>query len=133
MVPLLLLCGFLSGCMLGWRSGVNVLRLEPLGRGEVIAVVSRLNGVSVDSLPPKGLPQGGNWRRINVRRGNVVALVSFPTPEARKYFYDISIDTSSRSAEGKTFVKDLADALQKKFGDPSVVPQVERIVNDGGP
>ena len=45
----------------------------------------------------------------------------------------MDIGTDSRSAEGKAFVKDLADALQKKFGDPSVVPQVKPIVNDGGP
>jgi hypothetical protein len=119
--------------MTGWRSNVDVIRLQPLRRGEVVAVVSGLKGVSVDGLPPSDLPKGGNWERITVRRKDLAAVVWFPTPAGRKYFYAINIDTFSRSAEARFFVKDLADSLQRKFGDPSVVPQVERTVNDGGP
>lgn len=110
-----------------------MLRLRPVLPGEIVAAVSGINGLSVVSAPPKHLSEGAVSERIDVRRGKIVAYVLFPTPLGRKGSYTINIGTFSRSAEGKTFVKDLADALQEKFGPPSFVPQIEPIINDGGP
>jgi len=76
---------------------------------------------------------------FEVKRGNVVAAVVFPTftvvksHSSFKSVATITILTNSRSAAGEAFVKDLADAPQRKFGDWSVSPRVERLINDSGP
>jgi hypothetical protein len=70
---------------------------------------------------------------VTVRRGNVVAFVRFPNRIRRRDSDAINIDTASRSATGKAFVKDLADALQIRFGLSGVRPLVEPDISDGGP
>ena len=76
-LPLLLLCGFLSGCMLGWKSSVDVLRLQPVRSVEIVVVVNGIEGVSIVSLPPSHFPEGGIVERINVKRRNVIAFYQF--------------------------------------------------------
>jgi hypothetical protein len=128
-----LLCPLLSGCALGWVGTVDVVSLEPLQTGEIVAAISGMNGVSISGLPLRHVPEGWLYESIGVTRGNVVAFIRFPTPLGRKSSDAISIDTSLRSADGKAFVRDLADALQKRFGNSAVRPRVEPLVNDGGP
>ena len=57
----------------------------------------------------------------------------FPTPAGLKSrLSSIIVGTQTQSVDGKTFVKELADKLQKKFGEPSKPPQVVRSVKDSG-
>jgi hypothetical protein len=62
-----------------------------------------------------------------------VAVVMFPTRAGLKdRLSSIVIGTQTQSADGKTFVNELAHNLQKKFGDPSRKPQTVRSVKDNG-
>jgi hypothetical protein len=57
----------------------------------------------------------------------------FPTRAGLKSrLSSIVVGTETQSAEGKIFVKDLADSLQKKFGESSKSPQVVRSVKEAG-
>jgi hypothetical protein len=138
-ITLLLLCGLQGGCMIGWQSNVYIRPVRSVTPEDIAAVASGMKAVSVITTPPKNLSVTSADISFEVKRGNVVAVVTFPTFTVVKYdsayksVATINISTYSRSAASKAFVKDLADALQHKFGDPSFVPPVERLVNDGGP
>jgi hypothetical protein len=54
-------------------------------------------------------------------------LLCFPSAAGLEHqVSSIIIGTQSRSVDGKAFVKDLADTLQKKYGDSSTAPQAVR-------
>ena len=92
-----------------------------------------MKDVSVVSPPPKNLPADSVLNSMQVKRGDVIAIVMFPTRAGLKSrLSSIVIGTQAQSVDGKTFVKDLADKLQKKFGDPSKSPQVVRSVKEAG-
>ena len=92
-----------------------------------------MKNVAVVSPPPKNLPADSVLNSMQVKRGEVIAVVMFPTRAGLKSrLSSIVIGTQSQSADGRTLVKDLADKLQKKFGDPSKSPQVVRSVKEAG-
>ena len=122
-----LMCLLLSGCATGWVSAVEVDSRQPLRPGEIVAVIRGMNGVSIVGLPRRHLPEGYKYDTITVRRGNVVAVISFRTLLGRKTSDNIGIDASS--PDGRALVRDLADALQRKFGKSAVRPHVEAEVN----
>jgi hypothetical protein len=133
LIPLFILCGFLSGCGVGWESHVYLRHNQNVPSSSLVAVVGKMKGVSVVSLPPKNLPADTVLNSMQVKRGDVIAVVMFPTRAGLKSrLSSIVIGTQSQSPDGRTFVKDLADKLQKKFGDPSKSPQVVRSVNESG-
>jgi hypothetical protein len=69
-----------------------------------------------------------------VKRNDVVAIVMFPTAAGLKQqVTSIIIGTQSKSVDGKDFVKDLTDTLQKKYGDSSTPPQAVRSMNQPQP
>lgn len=101
--------------------------------GEVVAVVTKMKGVSVVSPPPKQPPQDSALEGIQVKRGDVVAIVMFPTPIGLKQkVFSIIVGTQSQSADGKAFVQDLANTLQKKYGDSAHPPGSVKAVRRGG-
>ena len=134
LIPLFILSGFLSSCGgVGWESHVYLRHKENVPSGAVVAVVGKIKGVSVVSPPAKNLPPDTILNNVQVKRGDVIAVVMFPTRAGLKNrLSSIVIGTQTQSAEGKTFVKDLADSLQKKFGEPSKSPQVVRSVKEAG-
>ena len=92
-----------------------------------------MKGVSVVSSPPKNLPADTVLNSMQVKRGDVIAVLMFPTRAGLKsHLSSIVIGTQSQSPDGRTFVKDVADKLQKKFGDPSKSPQVVRSIKEAG-
>ena len=96
-----------------------------------MAVVGKMKGVSIVSPPSKSLPPDTVLNGVQVKRGGVVAVVMFPTRTGLKNrLSSIVIGTQTESADGKTFVSELANNLQKKFGDPSRKPQTVRSVKD---
>jgi len=99
----------------------------------VVAVVGKIKGVSVVSPPQKNLPPDTVLNSVQVKRGDVVAVVMFPTHAGLKSrLSSIVIGTQTQSANGKEFVDELADNLQKKFGDPSRKPKTVRSVDYAG-
>ena len=133
LIPLFILCGFLSGCGVGWESHVYLRHDQNVASNSLVAVVGKMKNVAVVSPPPKNLPADSVLNSMQVKRGEVIAVVMFPTRAGLKSrLSSIVIGTQSQSADGRTFVKDLADKLQKKFGDPSKSPQVVRSVKEAG-
>jgi hypothetical protein len=134
LIPLFILSGFLSSCGgVGWESHVYIRHKENVPAGAVVAVVGKMKGVSVVSPPAINLPPDTVLNNVQVKRGDVIAVVMFPTRAGLKSrLSSIVVGTQTQSAEGKTFVKDLADSLQKKFGEPSKSPQVVRSVKEAG-
>ena len=133
LIPLFILCGFLSGCGVGWESHVYLRHNQNVPSNSVVAVVGKMKDVSVVSPPPKNLPADSVLNSMQVKRGEVIAVVMFPTRAGLKSrLSSIVIGTQSQSVDGKTFVKDLADKIQRKFGDPSKSPQVIRSVKEAG-
>ena len=133
MIPLFILCGFLSGCGVGWESHVYLRHNQHVASNSLVAVVGKMKNVAVVSPAPKNLPADSVLNSMQVKRGEVIAVVMFPTRAGLKSrFSSIVIGTQTQSADGKVFVKDLADNLQKKFGDPSKSPQVVRSVKEAG-
>lgn len=134
LIPLFILSGFLSSCGgVGWESHVYLRHKQNVPSGAVVAVVGKMKGVSVVSPPSKNLPPDTVLNNVQVKRGDVIAVVMFPTPAGLKSrLSSIVVGTQTQSAEGKTFVKDLADNLQRKFGEPSKSPQVVRSVKEAG-
>jgi hypothetical protein len=128
LIPLLIVSGFLSSCGgVGWESHVYLRYKQNVPSSAVVAVVGKMKGVSVVSPPAKNLPPDTVLNNVQVKRGDVIAVVMFPTRAGLKSrLSSIVVGTQTQSAEGKTFVKDLADGLQKKFGEPSKSPQVVR-------
>ena len=85
------------------------------------------------SPPARNLPPDTVLNNVQVKRGDVIAVVMFPTRAGLKSrLSSIVVGTQTQSVEGKTFVKDLADGLQKKFDEPSKSPQVVRSVKEAG-
>jgi hypothetical protein len=126
--------GFLSGCGgAGWESHVYLRRNQGVPSNSVVSVVGKMKGVSVVSPPSKGLPPDSVLNNLQVKRGDVIAVVMFPTRAGLKsQLSSIVVGTASQSADGRTFIKDLAGKLQRKFGDPSKSPQVVRSVKAAG-
>ena len=135
LIPLLLLSGVLSSCgTIGWETKVSLRQTNHLPAGGVVAVVKRIKGVTVVSPPPKQPPQDNDFEGLQVKRGDVVAIVMFPTPVGLKQkASSIIVATQSQSAGGKAFVKDLADALHKKYGDTARPRADVKAVRGGGP
>jgi hypothetical protein len=99
----------------------------------VVAVVGKMKGVSVVSPPQKNLSPDTVLNSVQVKRGNVVAVVMFPTRAGLKSrLSSIVIGTQTQSADGKDFINDLVDNLQKKFGDPARQPKIVRSVENAG-
>jgi hypothetical protein len=134
LIPLVILSGFLSSCGgVGWESHVYLRHKENVPSGALVAVVGKMKGVSVVSPPAKNSPPDTVLNNVEVKRGDVIAVVMFPTRAGLKNrLSSIVVGTQTQSAEGKTFVEDLADNLQKKFGEPSKSPQVIRSVKESG-
>jgi len=134
LIPLCILSGFLSSCGgVGWESHVYLRHNQNVPSGAVVAVVGKMKGVSVVSPPAKNLSADTVLNNVQVKRGDVIAVVMFPTRAGLKSrLSSIVVGTQAQSAEGKTFVKDLADKLQNKFGEPSKSPQVVRSVKEAG-
>jgi len=134
LIPLLILSGFLSSCGgVGWESHVYLRHNQDVPSGTVVSVVGKMKGVSVVSPPARNLPPDSVLNNIQVKRGDVIAVVMFPTRAGLKNrLSSIVVGTQSQSADGKIFVKELANKLQKKFGDPSKSPQVVRSVKESG-
>jgi|GEM_PF-3241410 hypothetical protein len=133
LIPLLILSGFLSSCGVGWESYVYLHQTQSVPPNAVVAVVGKIKGVSVVSPPQKNLPPDTVLNSVQVKRGDVVAVVMFPTHAGLKSrLSSIVIGTQTQSANGKEFVDELADNLQKKFGDPSRKPKTVRSVDYAG-
>jgi len=134
LIPLFILSGFLSGCGgVGWESHVYLRHNQNVPPNSVVAAVGKMNGVSVVSPPAKNLPPDTVLNNVQVKRGDVIAVVMFPTRAGLKSrLSSIVVGTQTQSVEGKAFVKELADKLQKKFGEPSKSPQVVRSVKESG-
>jgi hypothetical protein len=133
LIPFLILSGLLSGCGVGWESYVYLRHTRSVPPNAVVAVVGKMNGVSIVSPPTKNLPPDTVLNSVQVKRGEVVAVVMFPTRAGLKNrLSSIVIGTQTQSTEGKTFVSDLATKLQEKFGDPSRKPQIARSIKDHG-
>ena len=134
LIPLFILSGFLSGCGgVGWESHVYLRHNQNVPPNAVVAVVGKMKGVAVVSPPAKNLPADTVLNNVQVKRGDIIAVVMFPTQAGLKSrLSSIVVGTQTQSAEGKTFVKELADKLQKKFGEPSKSPQVIRSVKESG-
>jgi hypothetical protein len=134
LIPLFILSGFLSSCGgVGWESHVYLRHNQNVPSSAVVAVVGKMKGVSVVSPPDKNLPLDTVLNNVQVKRGDVIAVVMFPTRAGlESRLSSIVVGTQTQSAEGKTFVKDLADKLQNKFGEPSKSPQVVRSVREAG-
>jgi hypothetical protein len=133
LIPLLILSGLLSSCGVGWESYVYLRHTRSVPPNAVVAVVGKMNGVAIVSPPTKNLPPDTVLNSVQVKRGDVVAVVMFPTRAGLKNrLSSIVIGTQTQSAEGKTFVSDLAAKLQDKFGDPSRKPQIARSIKDHG-
>ena len=99
----------------------------------VLAVVGKIKGVSIVSPPAKKLPPDTVLNSVQVKRGEIVAVVMFPTRAGLKNrLSSIVIGTQTQSADGKTFVSDLAAKLQARFGNPSRKPEIARSVKDHG-
>jgi hypothetical protein len=127
LIPLLLVCGFLSGCTVGWESTVHLRPNKNILPTGVVAVVSKMKNVAVVSPAAKNLPADSVLQSIQVKRQDVVAIVMFPTAAGLKdQVTSIIIGTQSKSLDGKAFVKDLSDTLQKKYGDSSTPPRAVR-------
>jgi hypothetical protein len=117
----------------GWESYVYLRHTRSVPPNAVVAVVGKMNGVAIVSPPTKNLPPDTVLNSVQVKRGDVVAVVMFPTRAGLKNrLSSIVIGTQTQSAEGKTFVSDLAAKLQDKFGDPSRKPQIARSIKDHG-
>ena len=131
-ISLVAACGFLSGCGgVGWESHIYLRHNQDVPPNSVVSVVGKMKGVSVVSPPAKDLPPDSVLNNLQVKRGDVIAVVMFPTRAGLKSrLSSIVVGTPSQSADGRTFIKDLADKLQKKFGDPSKLPQVVRSVKE---
>jgi hypothetical protein len=134
LIPLFILSGFLSSCGgVGWESHVYLRHNQNVPSSAVVAVIGKMKGVSVVSPPDKNLPLDTVLNNVQVKRGDVIAVVMFPTRAGlESRLSSIVVGTQTQSAEGKTFVKDLADKLQNKFGEPSKSPQVVRSVREAG-
>ncbi|MBV8274965.1 MAG: hypothetical protein JO170_06870 [Verrucomicrobia bacterium] len=134
LIPLFILSEFLSSCGgVGWESHVYLRHNENVPSTAVVGVVGKIKGVSVVSPPAKNLPPDTVLNNIQVKRGDVIAVVMFPTRVGLKSrLSSIVVGTQSQSADGKIFVKELADKLQKRFGEPSKSPQVTRSVRETG-
>jgi hypothetical protein len=129
LIPLLLVCGFLSGCTVGWESTVHLRHNQNILPTGVVAAVNKMKNVAVVS-PAKNLPADTVLQNIQVKRKDIVAIVMFPTAAGLKQqLTSIMIGTESKSADGKDFVKDLTDTLQKKYGDSSTPPRAVRSMN----
>jgi len=127
LIPLLLVCGFLSGCTVGWESTVHLRHNKNILPTGVVAVVSKMKNVAVVSPAAKNLPADSVLQSIQVKRKDVVAIVMFPTAAGLKdQVTSIIIGTQSKSLDGKDFVKDLTDTLQQKYGDSSTPPRAVR-------
>jgi hypothetical protein len=133
LIPLFILSGFLSSCGgVGWESHVYLRHNQNVPSGSVVAVVGKMKGVAVVSPPAKNLPPDTVVNNVQVKRGDVIAVVVFPTRAGLKSrLSSIIVGTQTQSVDGKNFVKELADKLQKKFGEPSKSPQVVRSVKEG--
>jgi hypothetical protein len=115
----------------GWESYVYLRHTRSVPPNAVVAVVGKMNGVAIVSPPTKNLPPDTVLNSVQVKRGDVVAVVMFPTRAGLKNrLSSIVIGTQTQSAEGKTIVSDLAAKLQDKFGDPSRKPQIARSIKD---
>ena len=126
-IPFLLVCGLLSGCTVGWESTVHLRHNQNILPTGVVAAVNKMKNVAVVSPAAKNLPADTVLQNIQVKRKDVVAIVMFPTAAGLKQqVTSIIIGTQSSSGDGKAFVKDLADTLQKKYGDSSTGPQAVR-------
>jgi hypothetical protein len=133
LIPLLFLSGLLSSCGVGWESYVYLRHNPSVPPNAVVAVVGKINGVSIVSPPAEKLPPDTVLNSVQVKRGDIVAVVMFPTRAGLKNrLSSIVIGTQMQSAEGKTFVSDLASKLQARFGDPSRKPEIARSVKDHG-
>ena len=127
LIPPFLLCGFLSGCTVGWESTVHLRHNQKILPTGVVAAVSKMKDVAVVSPAAENLPADSVLQNIQVKRKDVVAIVMFPTAAGLKQqMTSIIIGTQSKSSDGKDFVKDLTDTLQKKYGDSSTPPQAVR-------
>lgn len=125
--PLFVVCGFLSGCTVGWESTVHLRHNQNILPTGVVAVITKMKNVAVVSPAAKNLPAGTVLQNIQVKRSDVVAIVMFPTAAGLKQqLTSIIIGTQSNSIDGKDFVKDLTDTLQKKYGDSSTPPRAVR-------
>jgi hypothetical protein len=132
-ISLLILCGFLSSCGVGWESYVYLHKTQSVPPHAVVAVVGKMKGVSIVSPPQKNLSSDTVLNSVQVKRGNVVAVVMFPTRAGLKNrLTSIVIGTQTQSADGRDFIKELADLLQKRFGDPSRQPKTVRSVDYAG-
>ena len=118
---------------MGWESHVYLHHNQNVPPNSVVTVVGKMKGVSVVSPPAKNLPPDTVLNNVQVKRGDIIAVVMFPTLAGLKSrLSSIVVGTQTQSTEGKTFVKELADKLQKKFGEPSKSPQVVRSVKEAG-
>jgi hypothetical protein len=134
LLPLFILSGLLSSCGVGWESYVYLRQNRSVPPNTVVAVVGKIKDVSIVSPPQKNLPADTMLNSVQVKRGGIVAVVMFPTRAGLKNrLSSIVIGTQTQSAEGKTFVSDLANKLQAKFGDPSRKPAIARSVKDHAP
>ena len=134
LIPLFLVCGFLSSCTVGWESTVHLRQKQNILPTGVVAAVSKMKNVAVVSPAAKNLPAGTVLQNIQVKRQDVVAIVMFPTAAGLKQqVTSIIIGTQSKSVDGKDFVKDLTDTLQKKYGDSSTPLQAVRSLNQPQP
>src|ERR1700747_3877379 len=118
LIPLFILSGFLSGCGgVGWESHVYLRHNQNVPPNAVVAVVGKMKGVAVVSPPAKNLPPDTVLNNVEVKRGDVIAVVMFPTRAGLKNrLSSIVVGPQTPSAEGTTFVKALADSQHTKLG-----------------
>src|ERR1700759_2808444 len=117
LIPLFILSGFLSGCGgVGWESHVYLRHNQNVPPNSVVAVVGKMKGVAVVSPPAKNLPADTVLNNVQVKRGDIIAVVMFPTQAGLKSrLSSIVVGTQTQSGESKTLVKELAYNVQNKF------------------
>ena len=134
LIPLFLVCGFLSGCTVGWESTVHLRHNQNILPTGVVAAIRKMKNVSVVSPLAKNLSADTVLQNIQVKRKDVVAIVMFPTAAGLKQqVTSIMIGTQSKSVDGKVLVKDLTDTLEKKYGDSSTPPRAVRSMSQPEP
>jgi hypothetical protein len=119
--------------MVGWMGNVQLYPIRAIAPDDLVAVISKMENVSIVSGPHK-FRADAILDGVRVKRGNVVALVQFPTATGLRHgFSSINISTQWLGPGGDAFVRDLAEAMQSRFGDRAATVKIVPMINDGGP
>ena len=109
--------------------------IRAIAPDDVVTVISKMKNVSIVSGPPKKFrAEDAVVEGVRVKRGSVVAIVMFPTANGLlRGFSSINVSTQWLGPGGEAFVRDLAEAMQNRFGDPAATVKIAPIINDSGP